>query len=219
MEVNEKKQGIPCFEEMRKIDVTKYLKQRDKADYLNWAVVKQLLHDNGAERVYFIPMTNEQGSSLFMSDQIFTDSKGNTNRCYETRIKVVIDDLIFEMQSPVMNGSNPVKDNSMSQQRVWNSMCRSFVKGVAIHTGLGFDLWSRIEAKEDDETFEEDLSKHDILKVAQRVKELLTSKMNLGLTLEDIAGKINLTSEELKAYLSYYSTLNRLENELKKIDK
>ena len=51
------------------------------------------------------------------------------------------------MQSPVMNGANPVKDNSMSQQRVWNSMCRSFVKCVAIHTGLGFDLWLKEEMR------------------------------------------------------------------------
>ena len=49
------------------------------------------------------------------------------------------------MLSPVMNASNPVKDNSMSQQRVWNSMCRSFVKCVAINTGLGFDLWIKEE--------------------------------------------------------------------------
>ena len=44
-------------------------------------------------------------------------------------------------------GTNPVKDNSMSQQRVWNSMCRSFVKCVAINTGLGFDLWLKEEAR------------------------------------------------------------------------
>ena len=49
------------------------------------------------------------------------------------------------MQTPVMNGANPVKDNSMSQQRVWNSMCRAFVKCVAIHTGLGFNLWLKEE--------------------------------------------------------------------------
>ena len=49
------------------------------------------------------------------------------------------------MQTPVMNGANPVKDNSMSQQRAWNSMCRAFVKCVAIHTGLGFDLWLKEE--------------------------------------------------------------------------
>lgn len=35
----------------------------------------------------------------------------------------------------------------MSQQRVWNSMCRSFVKCVAIHTGLGFDLWLKEEMR------------------------------------------------------------------------
>ena len=45
----------------------------------------------------------------------------------------------------MLNGSNPVKDNSMTQQRVWNSMCRSFVKCVAIHTGLGFNLWLKEE--------------------------------------------------------------------------
>ena len=48
-----------------------------------------------------------------------------------------------------MNGSNPVKDNSMSQQRVWNSMCRAFVKCIAIHTGLGFDLWVQEENKQE----------------------------------------------------------------------
>lgn len=87
----------------------------------------------------------KQAAAYGMVDVIFTDSKQNTNRCYETRIKVVIDDSEYIMQSPVMNGSNPVKDNSMSQQRVWNSMCRSFVKCVAINTGLGFDLWLKEE--------------------------------------------------------------------------
>ena len=57
----------------------------------------------------------------------------------------MIDDKEYEMQTPVMNGANPVKDNSMSQQRVWNSMCRAFVKCVAIHTGLGFKLWIKEE--------------------------------------------------------------------------
>lgn len=81
------------------------------------------------------------------SDVAFTDKNGVINRAYETRIKVVIDDKEYIMQSPVMNGTNPVKDNSMSQQRVWNSMCRSFVKCVAIHTGLGFNLWLKEEHK------------------------------------------------------------------------
>lgn len=139
---------IKSYAEMKKIDVSPYCEERDGFVYLNWAKCIDLLHENGAEKVYFIPIPDEKtGSSLRMTEQFFTDSKGNTNRCYETRIKVVIDNNEYEMQSPVMNGSSPVKDNSMSQQRVWNSMCRSFVKCVAIHTGLGFNLWLREEMR------------------------------------------------------------------------
>lgn len=138
--------ALKSYKEMRGIDVKPYCEDRDGMLYLNWAKCIDLLHENGAEKVYWMPIPDEKtGSSLRMTDQTFTDKSGNTNRCYETRIKVVIDADEYEMQSPVMNGSNPVKDNSMSQQRVWNSMCRSFVKCVAVHTGLGFDLWLKEE--------------------------------------------------------------------------
>lgn len=138
--------ALKSYKEMRGIDVKPYCEDRDGKLYLNWAKCIDLLHENGAEKVYWMPIPDEKtGSSLRMTDQTFADKSGNTNRCYETRIKVVIDADEYEMQSPVMNGSNPVKDNSMSQQRVWNSMCRSFVKCVAIHTGLGFDLWLKEE--------------------------------------------------------------------------
>lgn len=134
--------ALKSYEELRKIDVKPYCKRRDGIEYLNWAKCIDLLRANGAERVYWEPIPNkETGSSLIMSNAIFTDGKGVTNRCYETRIRVVIDDQKYEMQTPVTNGANPVRDNSMTQQRVWNSMCRAFVKCVAIHTGLGFDLW------------------------------------------------------------------------------
>ena len=134
------------YNELRKIDVKPFCEKRDGLTYLNWAMCIDLLHKNGAEKVYWEPIPNATtGNSLRMSDVVFTDSKGNTNRCYETRIKVVIDENVYEMQTPVMNGANPVKDNSMTQQRLWNSMCRAFVKCVAIHTGLGFDLWLKEE--------------------------------------------------------------------------
>ena len=138
--------ALKSYDEMRKIDVTPYCEERDGMMYLNWAKCIELLHENGAEKVSWEPIPDEKtGSSLRMVETVFTDKSGNTNRCYETRIKVLIDENEYEMQSPVMNGSNPVKDNSMSQQRVWNSMCRSFVKCVAIHTGLGFNLWLKEE--------------------------------------------------------------------------
>ena len=134
--------ALKTWNEMRQIDVIPFCKKRDGMWYLNWAKCIDLLRKNGAEEVYFVPIQNPRtGTSLFESETAFADKNGVTNRCYETRIEIHIDGKVYYMQSPVMNGSNPVKDNSMSQQRVWNSMTRSFVKGVAIYTGLGFDLW------------------------------------------------------------------------------
>lgn len=135
------------YEELVKVDVMPYCEERDGFFYLNWARCIHLLRENGAKKAYFELVQNEKtGSSLFCSDNVFKDRNGVENRCYETRIKVVIDDDIYYMQSPVMNGKNPVKDNSMNQLRIWNSACRSFVKCVAINTGLGFNLWVREES-------------------------------------------------------------------------
>lgn len=200
------------YDELRKIDVTPYCDKRDGALYLNWAKCVDLLHEHGAEKVYFVPLTNKDGSSLFMSDVEFTDSRGNTNKCYETRIEIHIDDNVYIMHSPVMNGANPVKDNSMSQQRVWNSMCRSFVKGVAIYTGLGFDLWLK-EEKEFFKSIKADVH-HDIMKVRDRVFEKMTTLNKADLSLVDIAEKLGKTEDELKNYLNQYKILFAFENNL-----
>ncbi len=209
-------EGIKSFNEMRKIDLTDYINKRDGADYINWAVIKQLLHDNGAKKVYFTPIQQANGSSLIMTDKVFTDAKGISNQVYETRIKVVIDDLEFEMQGPVNNGANPVRDNSMTQQRLWNAQTRLFVKGVAIYTGLGFDLWSRLEMDEDD-TATDDLSKHDIMKIKERCQEIYTEKLKLGLTTKEIAEKLNKTEDDVKAIFTYFSILKDFESSLKEI--
>lgn len=206
------------FNEMRKVDISKYLKKRDGIDYLNWADCKALLHENGAKVVYFTPITNKDGSSLFMSEQIFTDKTGVTNRCYETRIKVVIDDLEFEMQSPVMNGANPVKDNSMSQQRVWNSMTRSFVKGVAIYTGLGFDLWANTEREDETNNYEDNLAVHNIYKIKQRIEEKLTQKIANGMSQEEVLKTIGkgITLKQWNEYMKYFDIINKIDKELSK---
>lgn len=157
------------YTELRKIDVRPHCEERDGLLYLNWAKCIDLLHEHGAEKVYWEPIPDPAtGNSLRMVGKIFTDKNGVSNQCYETRIKVVIDDNTYEMQSPVMNGSNPVRDNSMSQQRVWNSMCRSFVKCVAINTGLGFDLWLKEEMK----PFANGIPQEDTLATTAQIKSL-----------------------------------------------
>ena len=203
---------IKSYSEMRKVDVTPYIEQRDGADYLNWAKCKELLHDNGAEVVYFEPCVNANGSSLFMSDQTFTDSKGNTNRCYEVRVHIVIDDLEFDAQYPLMNGSNPVKDNSMSQQRVWNAQARAFVKGVAMRTGLGFNLWLK---NMEEQNTEEDLNKHNLFAIKERMQQEYTMAIrNKRMSTKDIADACGMTEDEVKVVFTYFDQLDRFEKKL-----
>lgn len=106
---------LKSWNEMRGLDISKYVKQRDKADYLPWASCLKLLYENGAEKVSFRPLVNENGSSLFMSDQVFTDKSGGTNRCYEVRVEVVIDGYAFGISYPVMNGINAVRDIELNR--------------------------------------------------------------------------------------------------------
>ena len=212
---------LKSWNEMRKIDVLPYCDQREAKDdkghtikvpYLNWAKCKELLHQNGAELVYFEPCVNANGSSLFMSDQVFTDSKGNTNRCYEVRVKITIDELEFEAQYPLMNGSNPVKDNSLTQQRLWNAQTRAFVKGVAMRTGLGFGLW--LDDMDNKDDGEDDLSRHSIWSIKERMQIAYTRALKKGMSTKDIAEKLEMTEDEVKVYFTYFAQLNRFEEKL-----
>jgi hypothetical protein len=203
------------YNEMRQIDVTPYCEKRDGADYLPYNKCIDLLHENGAEVVYFLPVPNPKtGSSLYETETVFEDKNGVKNRCYETKIEIHIDDKIYYMQSPVMNGANPVKDNSMSQQRVWNSMTRSFVKAVAMYTGLGFSLWLDEEETERKQQREADIF-HDIKKVQERVFETVTAiQKKSGMSLSQIAEAMGRTEDELKQFLNQYKILDAVENNL-----
>lgn len=208
--------ALKDFKTLRNLDISKHIKKRDNADYLPWATCIDLLHENGAEKVFFEPLTNDKGSSLFMSEKVFTDKNGITNSCYEVAVKITIDDDEFISREPVMNGSNPVKDNSLTQQRVGNAQKRAFVKGVAIHTGLGFGLWSKdISDIEDDS---DDLSKHSLKAIRERVLEKVTALMKAGYTDEKIADNFNhSTVEEMRAIMSYFATLQKFEKSLNEL--
>ena len=203
------------YNEMRQIDVSQYTEKRDGADYLPYNKCIDLLHEHGAEVVFFLPVPNPKtGSSLYETETVFEDKNGVKNRCYETKIEIHIDDKVYYMQSPVMNGANPVKDNSMSQQRVWNSMTRSFVKAVAMYTGLGFSLWLDEEETERKQQHEADVY-HDIKKVQERVFETVTAiQKKSNMSLGQIAEKMGRTEEELQQFLKQYKILDAVENNL-----
>lgn len=215
--------AIKSYAEMRKIDVLPFCDHREALDdqrrkikvpYLNWAKCKELLHQNGAEVVYFEPCTNANGSSLFMSDQVFADKNDITNRCYEVRVRIVIDDLEFEAQYPLMNGSNPVKDNSMTQQRLWNAQTRAFVKGVAMRTGLGFSLWLD-DMDDKDVSGEEDLSKHSLRACQERIQILYTNLLKKGMSTKDVADQLRTNESTINYMLTKaFDDLVMLEKDL-----
>ena len=203
------------YDELRQVDVTPFCEKRDNADYLPYNKCIDLLHENGAEVVYFLPVPNPKtGGSLYESETVFEDKNGLKNRCYETRIEIHIDDKTYYMQSPVMNGANPVKDNSMSQQRVWNSMTRSFVKAVAMYTGLGFNLWLKEEENDRRAQQEADVY-HDIKKIQDRVFETVAAiQKKSGMSVEQIADRMGRTEDELRQYMKMYKILDAVENNL-----
>ena len=203
--------AIKSWNEMRNLDISKYVKKRDGADYLPWAECLKLLYENGAEKVEIIPETNENGSSLFMSEQTFTDKNGNTNRCYEVRVAVNIDYTQYFISYPVMNGINPVRDNLMNQNAVHKAQMRAFVKCVAINTGLGFDLWRDDSDIENDA---EDLTKHSLWAIKDRMQIAYTNAIKKGMSTADIAKAVNKTEEEVRLLFTYFDQLNRFEQEL-----
>ena len=71
---------LKSYEELSKIDVSKYCKERDGIEYLNWAVCIKLLHENGAEKYILEPIPDPvTGSSLRMSQAEFVDKNGVKN--------------------------------------------------------------------------------------------------------------------------------------------
>lgn len=221
---------LKSYKELREIDVLPFCEKRKvkdengkyiELDYLNWAKCIDLLHENGAEVVYFTPLLNENGSSLFMTDKVFTDKNGNTNSCYEVGVHIVIDDLEFDMRGALMNGSNPVKDNSLSQQRVWNCQARLFVKGVALRTGLGFNLWLKNEQDEENQAHKTDsdnIAFHSLKAIRTRITEKLTEAIKNGHSATEVAKVCGYSDEEeMRAIFSYFGILNKYENKLNEI--
>ena len=200
------------WNEMRQLDISKYVKKRDTADYLPWASCLKLLYENGAEKVEIVPQLTDDGSSLFMSEQSFTDKNGNVNRCYEVHVAVHIDGNRYFISYPVMNGINPVRDNLMNQNAVHKAQMRAFVKCVAINTGLGFDLWlddSDIESDSDD------LSKHNIFAIRERMQQTYTKLVKRGLSTGEIAKLMRTSEQTVQYYLGgIFDEISRFEKEL-----
>lgn len=203
--------AIKSWKEMRDIDISNFKKKRDGAEYLPWATCLSLLYEHGAEKVTIRTLTDESGSSLFMSGETFTDKNGNTNRCYEVRVEVIIDGSVYTINYPVMNGINPVRNNAMNQNAVHKAQMRAFVKCVAINTGLGFNLW----ADDSDIEASDDISKHSIYAIRERMQITYTNLIKRGFSTGEIAQKMGTGEQAMQYFLNgVFDEINRFEKAL-----
>lgn len=212
------------FDELYAIDVRPFCDFKKGKDddgkvieipYLNWAKCVTLLHENGAETVYFTPLKNDDGSYLFTSRDVM-NKDGRTTSCYFVSVEIHIDDLVFTQDLPLLNGNLVVYDDTLNQLRISNAHTRAFVKGVAIRTGLGFSLWA--DDFEGEKATSEDLSVHNIWKIKTRIEETITAKMKNGMTTTELCGKLGIKEKNLQDMLgNYFNNIAWLENALKKL--
>ena len=99
----------------------------------------------------------------------------------------------------------------MNQNAVHKAQMRAFVKAVAINTGLGFDLW---RDESDIESDTDDLSKHNLFSIKERMQIAYTKAIKKGMSTGDIAKAVNKTEDEVRLLFTYFDQLNRFEQEL-----
>lgn len=210
------------YSELVKIDVLPYCDKREAKDdkgrkvqvpYLNWATCKNLLHENGAESVYFVPIKAPNGSYLFMSAEV-ENKDGRRTGCWFVSVEIHIDDRTFTMDMPLMNGSLVVYEDTLNQLRIANAHARAFVKGVAIHTGLGFSLWC---TDKDTEPDPDDLSGHSIMAIKRRIETELTAKMQRGMDMDDILSALRINRRQFDNTMKAIDNIQWLESQILKL--
>lgn len=202
---------LKSYSELSAVDVLPYCDYRDAKDdkgkkiqvpYLNWATCKNLLHENGAETVYYTPLKTREGSYLFRSADV-ENKDGRKTGCWFVSVEIHIDDHVFTMDMPLMNGSLVVYEDTLNQLRIANAHARAFVKGVAIHTGLGFSLWCTDKDTEQDL---DDLSGHSIMAVKRRIEMEITAKLQKGMEMDDILSLVGINRRQ------FDNTMKALDN-------
>lgn len=212
--------ALKPYRELVKVDVLPFCEYREAKDdkgkkiqvpYLNWAKCVELLHENGAEVVYYTPLRGPDGSYLFGSREV-ANRDGRKTGCYFVSVEIHIDDLVFVMDMPLMNGSLVVYDDTLNQLRIANCHARAFVKGVAIRTGLGFGLWS---TEKDADAPTDDLSQHSIYAIKQRVEQFITGKLQSGMAMDDLLAGLGMSQKEFNRVMAVFGTIGELENRLR----
>lgn len=137
---------IKNFNELSKVEVPitkkpifKWDKAKQKTvkdgelDTLSWADCISTLYQQGAEKVTFENIPNEDGKLLYLDE----------NGAATIRVYVDIDGDRREIFYPVIDGTKDINLKELKQSDIYNAKQRAFVKCVAVNWGLGISLWKR----------------------------------------------------------------------------
>lgn len=208
------------YSELAKLDVLPYCEiredgfhgKKEKIPYLPWARCIDLLHENGAEEVWYEPLTAPDGGYLFKSAEAETKD-GRQTGCWFVKVEIHIDDKVFTMAYPLMNGTTVIYSDQLNQNRINTAHARAFVKGVAIRTGLGFGLWLK---EADSEPAPEDLDSHNIYKIKERIEQIVTAKLKEGYEVADLGQAAGFRNEkEFRAFFDFAKNIAEVEKRLK----
>ena len=166
---------IKSFKELYELDLSGYIQKKPtfrydknkgkfvetdkKLDYIAWSSCVVLLHLNGAETVKYGNYYSQDGHSLFLVGGDLP----------EVHIWVEVDGERREITYPLIDGSNDIKMDKITQSDIHNASQRAMVKCVAVNWGLGLKLWTKEEDNDDqnrkDEKEASDLSVHRSMKI------------------------------------------------------
>ena len=183
------------FKTLSELDISQYVSQRaankertKMLDYISWADMLILLYEQGAKKVRYGNLYNEQGHSVFLSP---------VNNAPEVHVYVDIDEDRYELSYPVIQGVIDISMENLTQSRIHKATQRAFVKCVSINTGLGIKLWQK---EEEENNRPEDTSMSGNLK---RVKEKYSRAVKKLGTVESVNKALGLTRKQAENMFAY----------------
>lgn len=120
-------------------------------DTISWVDCLKTLYENGAEKVEFENVPNNDGGLLFKDD----------NGSIHIKVFVEIDGVRREIYYPVIDGSKDIKLDKLTQSDIYNAKQRAFVKCVAVNWGLGINVWAKETDPETVSKAEENVSVYE----------------------------------------------------------
>lgn len=183
-------------------------KKIGELDYLSWPDCLWLLHQNWAEKVIYGNVRSGADHPLFLID----------GRAPFVRVYVEVDGDRRELDYPVIDGARDISMDKLVQSDIHNATQRGFVKCVAINWGLGLSLWQKEENEEGKRRKpSDDLEFHNIMAIKERVNRFITSKLQGGMSMEDVLSGLQLSQAQFSTVMKYFDGIATFEQRLSRL--